>query len=88
MSGDQRVGQMMLQAYDLPPVALEACGAGAAGTQILTPLDELAELALERVARTPATATATDPLAEILNGCRAHLSCDDEARSWFVENAR
>jgi len=76
----------MLQAHDLPPVALEARGAGAAGAQLLTTLDELAELALERVARTPAT--ATDPMAEILNGCRAHLSCDDKARSWFVENAR
>jgi hypothetical protein len=78
----------MLQAHDLSPVALEARGAGAAGAQLLTALDELAELALERVARTPATATATDPMAEILNGCRAHLSCDDKARSWFVENAR
>jgi hypothetical protein len=76
----------MLQAHDLPPVAFEARVAGATGAQLLTPLDELAELVLERVTRSPAT--TIDPAAQILNRCRIHLSCDDKAKSWFVENAR
>src|SRR5213080_928987 len=85
VAGDQGVRQTPLEAHDLSPVSLKARLAGAAGTQFLTARHQRSELALQRIARP--SAAPPSPVAKILERRRTHLSCDDEANAWFVENA-
>jgi hypothetical protein len=82
---DQGVREAPLEAHDLPSIPLQARLARPARPQLLAPPDEQAELPLQRITRAPAP--PGDPVTEIVNGYRAHLSSDDEAKPWFVENA-
>jgi hypothetical protein len=79
------VRESPLETHDLPSIPLQPRLARAAGPQFLALPDKLAELSLQRITRAPAP--PGDAVTEIMTCCRAHLSSDDEAKPWFVENA-
>jgi len=61
---DQGVRELALQPGDLPAVPLQPRLARAAGSQLLAPHDEIADLTLEHVARS-ATPSPAEPITKI-----------------------